>query len=75
MANDVLKEEIKGLKELIEVKFEYTDKKLEDIHNQTKKTNGRVSKLEQWRTYITGAMAVLLLLIAWNIIDIKQLFK
>lgn len=75
MANDVLKEEIKGLKELIEVKFEYTDKKLEDIHRQTKLTNGRVSKLEQWRTYITGAMAVLLLLIAWNIIDIKQLFK
>lgn len=43
---------------------------LRDIQNdvkeivlQTKKTNGRVSELENWKAYITGGMAVLLMLV------------
>jgi len=75
MQNDALKEEIKGLKELIDFRFKSSDKVNDEILAQVKKTNGRVTKLEQWRTYITGAMAVILALIAWNIIDVKQLFK
>lgn len=31
----------------------------EAILEQTKKTNGRVSKLENWRSYILGALAAL----------------
>jgi len=33
------------------------------ILEQTKKTNGRVSKLEVWRGFITGGMAIISILI------------
>jgi hypothetical protein len=32
---------------------------LDEILMQTKKTNGRVSKLEQWQSYVLGAVATL----------------
>lgn len=31
---------------------------------QTKMTNGRVSKLEVWRGYVTGGLSILALLVA-----------
>ena len=34
-----------------------------EIKNQTIKTNGRVGKLENWRAYILGAMAVVIVVI------------
>lgn len=41
------------------------------IEEQTKKTNGRVSDMERWRSFMTGAMAVLTTLVvpilAWAI--------
>lgn len=37
---------------------------LERIEEQTKKTNGRVSRLENWRSYITGGLAVVGIVIA-----------
>jgi hypothetical protein len=33
------------------------------ILEQAKKTNGRVSKLESWRAYLTGGLAVLSLIV------------
>ncbi len=39
------------------------DKKLDEILEQTKKTNGRVSKLENWRAYLVGAWAVVSLVV------------
>lgn len=46
---------------------------LKRIEEQTTRTNGRVSKLENWRNYIGGALAVIsfivLPLISWVWID------
>lgn len=36
---------------------------LQEIKNQTKMTNGRVNKLENWRNFIVGAIAVITFLI------------
>jgi hypothetical protein len=33
--------------------------KLDDIHAEVRKTNGRVSGLEKWQSWITGALALL----------------
>lgn len=39
------------------------DRKLEAIHNETVKTNRRVSKLEKWQSFIEGGIAVLTILV------------
>ena len=36
---------------------------LNEVLEQTKKTNGRVSKLENWRSYMLGALAALTALV------------
>lgn len=38
--------------------FEAIQEKLELIHKQVQKTNGRVSALENWKWFITGGLAV-----------------
>ena len=37
--------------------------KLDEIHTQTKSTNGRVGKLESWRDRMLGGMTIMVLLI------------
>ena len=39
------------------------NKTMNEVLEQTKKTNGRVSNLENWRAYILGAVAVLTALV------------
>jgi hypothetical protein len=39
------------------------DRKLDAIHNETVKTNRRVSKLEKWQSFIEGGLAVLTILV------------
>ncbi len=47
----------------IAVMFKNIDEKLDTIHEQTLKTNGRVTKLESWRGFITGGLAILAVLV------------
>lgn len=56
ITNAVIVERIDNLKE-------HFGETLKRIEAQTIKTNGRVSALEKWRSYLAGGMAVLLFLI------------
>lgn len=54
----------------IKLMFQEQNGKIADIHTdvkevleQTKKTNGRVGRLEQWKGFITGGLAVITVLI------------
>ena len=49
---------IQGIKEHIDSKNSAQDEKLDKILRQTVKTNGRVSKLEGWRSLLAGAWIV-----------------
>ncbi len=43
--------------------FDEIKSSLDRIEEQTKKTNGRVSRLEGWKMYISGALAIITILI------------
>jgi hypothetical protein len=51
-----------------------TSTALQRIEEQTKKTNGSVASLKIWRAYLTGATAVVLLVIlpilAWSLVQV-----
>lgn len=57
--------------------FKDIKESLERIETQTSKTNGRVSKLENWRAYLTGSIVVLstvvLPIAGWVIYKIQEL--
>lgn len=54
---------IEAMKEAQDKAHANFDKTLTRIEVQTTKTNGRVDKLENWRNYIVGAIAILTFLI------------
>lgn len=46
-----LDEKFKSLTTLVNAQFKNVDDRLEDIHTEAKRTNGRISKLEEFREY------------------------
>jgi hypothetical protein len=54
---------LKGVKQHMEDTIRPIYEKTDRILEQTIRTNGRVSNLEKWRSYITGAVAVLTVLV------------
>lgn len=48
-----------------ELNEKFTDirETLAQILEQTKRTNGRISKLENWRAYVIGALSILTVLV------------
>jgi len=42
---------------------EYVREKLDSIHSQVEKTNGRVQSLERWRAAMAGGMTVLSIIV------------
>lgn len=41
------------------------DEKIDRILSHTEKTNGRVSKLELWQSYLKGAIVIIAALMGW----------
>ncbi len=59
----------------IDSKFDGVHTKLDSILVQTTKTNGRVSKLESWQSYVIGfCAAVSLLILPVIFLALKSLF-
>ena len=81
LANDVVKKinECNYSKRELDDHFLIINEKLDTLVTQTTKTNGRVSILENWRSYIIGGMSVFVVvfgLIAYiwnsNVEDLKD---
>lgn len=54
----------------LDMVFEEIRAKLDEIHEQTKQTNGRVSNLEKWQSFIKGGLAVLTMLVVPILISV-----
>ena len=70
VTNEVLLEKLKGLSEMVDERF--NENKLEHIRviEQTTRTNGMVTSLEQWRWYQTGAITIITVIVTAIVIPI-----
>ena len=48
----LIQEQLSSMTKLLNARFENMDEKLEQIHTEAKKTNGRITKLEDHREYV-----------------------
>ena len=60
------------IKEILRQTDERQTRRLDEILDQVKKTNGRVLELEKWRAYLTGAVALAIALGLPNIIELAS---
>ena len=65
-----------SIKEVVELRFGHIREKLDAIHEQTTKTNGRVSTLETWKNKLIGALIITeLLLLPIAVAKVLELIK
>jgi len=57
------KREIEFVLEKMEINHSSIGRKLDRIEQRTIETNGRISKLENWRSFLTGGLAVVTIMI------------
>jgi hypothetical protein len=62
---DLQHEQMTALQQLMERRFMEIASTLEEIKEQTKKTNGRVTKLELWRSMILGGSGVIIFIFGY----------
>jgi hypothetical protein len=70
VTNAVLLEKLKGLSEMVDERFNENSASHNRLIEQTTKTNGRVTLLEQWRWYQTGAITIITVIITAIVIPI-----
>lgn len=76
MSKEFSNGELQLMFEHIKEHNKYVEENLRSIEEQTKKTNGRVSKLEKWQSYVFGATAVLTVIIIPVVFEVvKQWLK
>ena len=72
--NKLLHTELCGFKDIVDERLKSVSEVLHRIEIQTIATNGRVRKLEAWRSFITGGLAILSLLVIPMIIMVFSSF-
>jgi hypothetical protein len=70
VSNEVLFEKIVGLSNMIDERFSENKTEHTRLIDQTTKTNGRVTSLEQWRWYQTGAITIITVIVTAIVIPI-----
>jgi len=63
-----------AIKKSLEEFHKATEATLQSILAQTSKTNGRVNRLEIWRSYMLGGMALLTFLIPISMWTIEKIY-
>ena len=70
VTNEVLLEKLKSLSDMVDERFNENFASHNRLIEQTTKTNGRVTSLEQWRWYQTGAITIITVIVTAIVIPV-----